>query len=279
MTAQNSYITGTTSQFDEFKNNAPIHLDSGGFLLCTSGSGYIMVDTKQYRVSKWDLIVVFPYSYAHAIQTSEDFDGVILGVDTNLLINTEISNKSFYITSITSNPCISLTPQEAEKILALRESFLQESSNTSHPHRKEIDEAILKIMIYEIAALFQRSKPLTEDKGSRDNVIFTTFIVQLSSEETRHRPLSYYAERQSITTSHLSKVVKRVTNRSASNWIIQYTIINIKRLLQIKDLQITAIAEQMDFPNASFLAQYFKNYTSETPSQYRNNFFKSQTNG
>ncbi len=268
-----NYITGRTSEFNEFRDSIPVHLEAGGFMLCTSGSGEVVVDSRQYSIKQWDLVVAFPHSYAHAIHTSEDFDGIIFGVDFDIVISTDIADKSFYITTIASNPCISLSQSEAQKIIMLQESFLQESKNLNHPFRNDIDESILKIIIYEVAALFRSSKPNIEHLISRDDAIFNNFVVQLHSEESYNRNLNYFASRQSITPSHLSKVIKRVSARTASAWISDHTILCIKRHLQNRDLQIATIAERLNFPNASFFTQYFKERTGQTPKEYRIEFF------
>lgn len=268
-----NYITGRTSEFNELREGVPVHLESGGFLICTAGSSDVVIDSKQYSVGQWDLMVAFPHSYAHAIHTSEDFDGVIFGVDMDFLINTDISNKSFYITTIAESPCISLRREEAEKLLLLHEAFLRESADVDHPLRSEINDAIIRIIFYEIAALFHHSRPNVEHERSRDDIIFNNFIVQLHSEESFDRSLAHFAQRQSITSSHLSKVVKRVSHRTASEWISAYTILSIKRLLQNNQLSIASIADALNFPNASFLSQYFKKHTSQSPKQYRSMFF------
>ncbi len=268
-----NYITGRTSEFNEFRNSVPVHLIAGGFLLCTSGCGEVVVDSKQYSIKQWDLIVALPHSYVHAIHSSDDFDGVIFGVDVDLLINTDISNRSFYLTTIPTNPCISLEAEEAEKILSLRENFLRETANRCHPHRDEIDEAILKIIIYEVAALYHHATPNADHVGSRDDAIFNKFIVQLYSEEPLERGIDHFAQKQSITANHLSKVVRRITNHPASYWISNYTIVCIKRYLQNKELSIAAVAEALNFPNASFLSQYFKKHTFQSPKEYRAEFF------
>ncbi len=269
-----SYITGHTSKFSEFRSGVLMHLEAGGFLICTSGSSDVVINSRQYSIKEWDLVVAFPHSYAHAIHTSEDFDGVILGVNMNTLINTEIANRSFYITTISDNPCISLRKEEAQKILRLRDIFLEESDKTDHPLRGEIDEAILKIIIYEIAALFHHSKPKAESKNSRDDVIFNNFIMQLHGQEPLNRSLEHFAHKQMITPGHLSKVIKRVSGRQASEWISNYTIFSIKRMLQNKGLSIAMIAEKLNFPNASHLSQYFKKQTLQSPKEYRAEIFK-----
>ncbi len=269
-----NYITGRTSEFNEFRSGDLMHLEAGGFLICTSGSSDVVINSRQYSIKEWDLIVAFPHSYAHAFHTSEDFDGVILGVNMETLINTEISNRSFYFTTINNNPCISLRKEEAQKILKLREEFLRESAKSDHPLRCEIDDAILKIIIYEIAALFHHSKPKDELEGSRDDVIFNNFIMQLHGQEPLNRSLEHFAHKQMITPSHLSKVIKRVSGRTASSWISSYTIICIKRMLQNNKLPIATIAERLNFPNASFLSQYFKKQTGQSPKEYRAEFYK-----
>ncbi len=273
MPLQTNYITGRTAEFDEFRSGVPMHLESGGFLLCTAGSSDVVINSKQYSIKRWDLIVAFPYSYVHAIHISDDFNGIIFGVNIEVLMNTEIKNRGLYITSISENPCISLRREDARKILLLRENFIRENANIEHPLRKEIDEAMLKILIYESAALFDHSKPNVDHLRSRDDVIFNNFVIRLHSEGGFGRTLEHYAQREQITPSHFSKVIKRVSRRTASDWISSYTLSSIMRLLQNKKLSIAQIAEMLNFPNASFFSQYFKKHTSQTPRDYRKEFF------
>ncbi|MFI3322284.1 MAG: helix-turn-helix transcriptional regulator [Rikenellaceae bacterium] len=278
MIGRTNYITGKTSEFNEFRASVPVYLELGGFMLCTSGSAEVVVDMKQYKIKVNDLVVAFPHSYVHAIHTSDDFDGVIFGVNIDTLISTDISNRSFYLIKISQNPCISLKEEETQKILRIRDYFLNENINGYHPLRKEIDEAILKIMIYEIAAFYHHSTPNIEQKKTRDNIIFNNFIIKLYSDKNNNRSLDYFAAEQSVTPSHLSKVIKRVTGRSGSDWISSYTIVKIKRLLQDKDMPILIIADTLGFPNASFLSQYFKKQTNQTPREYRTEYFSKLLN-
>ncbi|MFR9506015.1 MAG: helix-turn-helix domain-containing protein [Rikenellaceae bacterium] len=151
--------------------------------------------------------------------------------------------------------------------------FLRASAESNHPLRDEIDEAMIRIIIYEIAALYHHSKPNIESERSRDDIIFNNFLIHLHCDETITRNIEYFASMQSITSGHLSKVVKRVSNRTASQWISDRTIIYIKRLLQDKSISIASIADTLNFPNASFLSQYFKKHTHQSPKHYRAEFF------
>ncbi|MFI3331548.1 MAG: helix-turn-helix transcriptional regulator [Rikenellaceae bacterium] len=273
MSSKINYITGRTSEFSEFREGIPVDLSQGGFFICTSGVGDVMINAKQFSIKPWDLLVALPGSYVYALRTSEDFDGVIFGVDLEILLGVELANKGFYISSVTENPCISLTETDAKKILLLREHFLENCANEKHPMRDEINDALLKIMIYEVAAFYASGQTNQEQKCSRDEAIFSNFMVHLHSEKTYNRSLEYYAQKQSITPSHLSRVVKRMSSHSASEWVSMYVISCIKRLLQRRELPIATIAEMMGMANASFLSQYFRKYTSMTPREYRSQYF------
>ncbi len=270
MPTPHNYITGLTSEFEEFRNSIPVHLDLGGFFICTSGSGDIVINMKQYKTKAWDMLIALPHSFVQALHTSDDFDGVIFGVDMDLINSIQIPNKSSYFQIINTNPSVSIQESEAHKIIALKDWFLSEREKREHPLRNEIDESILKIMVYEIAALFgSNNTPIIEQRRSQDDIIFNNFVVELYRNIQNNRSLDYYAEKQAITAGHLSKVIKRVSGRTASNWISSCAIINIKGLLQDSRLSISSIAERLNFPNASFLSQYFKKHTGQSPKEYR----------
>ncbi len=274
MSRQSNYIIGRPNEFFEFGNKVPIHIETGGFMLCTSGRAEVFVDSKLYNVKSMDLIVALPYSHVQAIEVSDDFDGVLCGVDLEFIIKADIADKSHYITSVSANPCVSLNDTEMNKVLDIYSALLKDIENKSHPFYNEMLDAKLKIGLYEIVALFANAKPNVADYISRDKEILNNFLIQLYSYGKQRRDLGYYAETLSITQGHLSKVIKRTSSRSASEWISDFTIISIKTLLHNSDMNIAAIAVQMNFPNASFLTQYFKKRTGQTPKQYQMNLPK-----
>lgn len=273
MSIQYNYITGHTSEFREFRDSIPVHLEIGGFFICLSGNGEIVVNTKQYKIKPLDMLIAFPHSVVQALHTSEDFDGILFGINMDIMSTIQIPNKGSYIQNINNNPSISLQESEVQKIVQLKDWFLQESAQKDHPLRNEIDESMLKIIVYEIAALFNHSTPINEQPRSKDDIIFNNFVVQLYGEMQKNRSLEYYANQQSITTGHLSKVIKRVSGRTASSWINDSITLNIKGLLQDKQLPINEIADILNFPNASFLSQYFKKHTGQSPKEYRSEYF------
>lgn len=274
MLGRNRQISMRVSHSDTLlgKMQHPIQLNSGGFLLCLSGESEVVVDLKRYKLKRWDIIVVLPYTVLQLLNSSNNFDGVIMGTGLDLFAKIDIKNRVDYFTRIKENPCISLTVEEGEKILAIYNFYERMQGDSKHPFRDDIDESIFRVIFYETAAIYTRRSAITEQQCSRDNIIFNLFISHLFNNYKEHRELAFYAQLQNITPSHLSRVVKRVSGQNASNWIINYTILNIKVMLQDINISIYAIVDEFNFPNSSFFSQYFKKYCGVSPSKYRSDF-------
>ncbi len=247
----------------------PTHIEAGGFLLCTRGSGEIVIDMKHYRVEQWDLITALPYSIVQILSASDDFEGEIMGVGIDFFSTLNLPDQSLYFTLIKDNPSISLTEREAQRIMSLHKMILEGQNDPNHLFRSEIDDAISTITLYETISIYRVRKPNVEQQRSRDNTIFYLFISQMFRDYKRERSLIYYAQCQQITPNHLSKVVKKVSGRSPSEWITSYTILKIKGLLSSSKTPINILADEFNFANSSFFSQYFKKHTGSTPRDYR----------
>ena len=251
--------------------NMPVRLEQGGLFLCHNGYADIVIDLKQYHITAGDIVIAFPYSVVQTIGYSEDFDGNTIGADNSFFASIRIPDKSAYYLYIMENPCISLSEEEWGKIISLHDRLLREHADEGHPLRREIDECIMKMIAYEIVAIYLKRKPLTQQSRSRNERIFREFIFSLSNNYHLHRTLEFYAAAQSITPRHLSMVVKQVSGQTAGEWITSCTIMNIKSKLQDRNLSIKEISNGMNFPNPSFFSQYFRKYAGITPKEYRKN--------
>jgi AraC-like DNA-binding protein len=60
-----------------------------------------------------------------------------------------------------------------------------------------------------------------------------------------------------------------VSKQSPNEWIDHYVSMEMRVLLKNSTLSIKEIAQQLHFPNQSFLGKYFKEHVGMSPSQYR----------
>lgn len=68
----------------------------------------------------------------------------------------------------------------------------------------------------------------------------------------------------------LFRKISALTNKNVTDYIADYKLLKAKALLKESDKTIAEIAYEIGFNNASYFTTFFKNKTSETPSQFRN---------
>ena len=103
----------------------------------------------------------------------------------------------------------------------------------------------------------------------RNVELFNRFLQLVNKHCTRHRKLEFYAQELCMSKMYMSNIISNTSNKRASQWIEEATIIHIKTLLRHTDLSIQQIAYEMHFPEASHLSRYFRRATGMTPAQYR----------
>ncbi len=268
------YILNKIEQFNDANIlelfQTPTLVYGGGFVLCLKGSCTILINAKSYFVERWDLIVISPYSVVQVEGPSADFNYAIIGVDLNFLSLIDLPDKGSYFINARSHPSIKLNAPEANDILNLRKILLREEQNKNQPFYTEIHTLILKIITFKVLATYSNREPNHELAQSRSNEISNTFIFDLLKHNHEERKLEYYAQRQSITPSYLSRCVKKAIGKNASDLLIESVINNIKFRLQDTTIPIAEISEEFHFSSSSTFSQYFKKYTSISPRDYRN---------
>jgi len=76
------------------------------------------------------------------------------------------------------------------------------------------------------------------------------------------------ADKLHIHPRHLSNTVKSVTGKSPCYFFENKLIEITKLLLEDNEYSITKIAQKLDYDPSNF-TKFFKNYTGQTPTQYR----------
>ena len=223
------YITidGTQALKDCFEPGPLSRFGKGRLLICQNGECDVVIDMKRYHIVQGNITIVFPHSVVQVLHYSTDFGGYLLGADMDFFTSFQIPEKSSYYLYIKDNPCITPTEEEWNRIVSLHNFLLQESARRDHPMREEIDECLMRILAYEVAAIYVRRKPEKQQPSSRQEKIFQQFIYSLFKNFYLHRSLDYYAGEQSITPRHLSMVVKQISGQTAGCWVASCLIGNI----------------------------------------------------
>lgn len=103
----------------------------------------------------------------------------------------------------------------------------------------------------------------------RSSEYFEKLMALLSEHYRSERSVEFYAEKMHISSKHLSRVIRNFTGKSVHQWIDEFVALEIKNLLKYSTMSIQQISYYLNFPNPSFMGQYFKRITGMTPGEYK----------
>lgn len=126
-------------------------------------------------------------------------------------------------------------------------------------------------MIYRIAdAVMGRDNSMTPiGVKERSSEYFEKLMTLLSENYREQRNVEFYADKMNISSKHLSRVIRNFTGKSVHQWIDEFVALEIKNLLKYSNMSIQQISYHLNFPNPSFMGQYFKRITGMTPGDYK----------
>lgn len=250
--------------------SVPKRVDASGLCICLQGEVEIASDGRSYLIKAGDLCVVFPNTILQIIRKSPDFKGYTMAGTSEFMKQINISSSTAIYLEIKVNPCISLSEEEQNMLLTLCEMLKEKDMRKNHIFRHEITRMLLNTLVYEIAAIFQKGKPLERQTYSSKNTIFIKFQHLIATHYHEQRTIEFYAEQLCITPRYLSSITKEVSGLTAAECITRIVMVNARLLLKSTKLSIQQVSEELNFPNPSFFGQYFKKRTGLTPKEYRN---------
>ena len=239
--------------------------------LCRKGKATYSIDTREQTVLPGDLFFISERHIIDNFEASDDFDCLCIMLSTQFYHGfvQNVKNVSSLLLFSMNNPVVSLTKQEIQTyenfFMVIRENIADEN----HHYRKELVQALLLAMFYDMSGVIYRIEQSSAKKQSRSDVIFARFIALLQENFRKERRVGWYASQLEITAKYLSEVVKNVSKRTPNEWIDSYVVLEIRVLLKNSPKSIKEITEELNFPNQSFLGKYFKEHVGVSPSEYR----------
>lgn len=181
--------------------------------------------------------------------------------------SSDIWNKAFYISQ---NPVVRIDKDRVQLFDLYYKVIRARMKQAEQPYYKEVIRSLIRTMLYELLAdLNQLSTPPESQMVKRSNILFKRFLDLLACTEVKKRSISYYAGKLCVTPKYLSTVCKKVSGKTAFEWINDYVVEDIKYFLKYSNKSIKEISEHQDFPNISFFGKYVKTHLGTSPTDYR----------
>jgi AraC family transcriptional activator of pobA len=262
--------------FERIATDKPFRPENPAFIFIKTGTIKLKQHFRDLELSANMFMVTDPQTVYEMISVSDDFQSRMVSYKRefisalSLKFNRLITYRYF---RQQMNIGVAFHPDEME-VVWKSVNFLKYilDSETEMTYKKEIVEHLFSVFCYQMAGIISKEDSNAMNQMSRQEEIVFIFLNDLSLHHHTERSVEFYAGRQSITTRHLSAVVKEVTGKSASQVIALILMNEAKVLLNSSNKPVSEISSLLGFSDPYSFSHFFKKHFGDSPSQYRNQF-------
>lgn len=241
-----------------------------GMILCLRGNVKMAVGSSHYEMNPMSIIPITSCRSC-CLYDSTDFKGKIILFNYSCK-NTKLRTDCFgeMIMQSVNNPIINLSTEQYGSVSHIIKSI--EMLNTTDMLSSSIQLAIqhpLSSILYILHDAIPKHSVKSKFAQDRQSEILLEFFKLVIQNYKKERSAMFYAQQMCITPRYLSRVIKDVSGRSASEWIDVFVTTEIMHQIQFTNRSIQQISYDLGFPNQSFFGKYFKAQTGCSPKIYR----------
>jgi AraC family transcriptional activator of pobA len=240
-------------------------------LFLQKGSGYHVIDGNKYEIKPPSVFFMSP-GQAHKLELSQDIEGYIFIFTSDFYLLNRINQNSliefpFFYTIHQDNPPLLLSKESDVRFLETL--FRQGIAEIDQPgdHIPDMMRSILDLILTTCAARYPVNENLL-NKG-KGQILVKKFFHLIEENNQKNLSLSDYASLIGVTANHLTQTVKVLTGKTSLQIVKAKQLLEIKRLLVHTNLNVSEIANQLNFEDQSYFSKFFKRETGLTPLQYR----------
>jgi len=255
------------------------HKSAVVMLYCRQGGMQVDLNNRNCQIRENDLLICLPQFLVGHYMRTPDFECSVLCVTRNFLRDIAMDclrNDPKWLEKqqfIDRHPIISLDTFQKDLLdsyFRLLQVYLRGEQDT---YRRQILRAVaqaatLEIMSYIDTVVVEDGLPADAQLTRKDNIM-RGFIDLLRRPENTHREVQWFADKLCITPKYLSEVSKERSGKTASEWITEFTLEQIRHYLQHSSMTIKEVAFQLGFTDTSFFCQYVRKHMGMTPRQLR----------
>lgn len=253
--------------------------DHGIAFICTEGRAQLEYDGAVVQFQKNDLFLYMSRSVATHFMASSDFNCKQIWFTRSELWNINLYARTSLadLTYLKQHPVVHLTADDITLLDSYFELLCRRMKDSSPVLYPDIVRALVSTIMLEILSMMRRGElqeaklNMQDDKapGFHKRRTVDMFMQLVEQSDGKIRKVDEFASQLNITPKYLSTILKEAINRRPSDMIQLFTMKAIERRLRFSDMTMQEIANDLNFPNASFFGRYFKEHSGMTPMEYR----------
>lgn len=251
----------------------PCRIDAMVMVVCVRGEVSFSSHMNSYTLKEGESFVssasVFQF---HSVANGEFY---ALAFESNFLTSMNVDMRFILrmVSQLRINASVAKVSDENMHTLShlFDRIFLGYSANPLSECMEASLRHLLCSMMYRIcdAIISTNNEVSSISVKDRSSEYFERLMTLLAENYREQRNVEFYADKMNISSKHLSRVIRSYTGKSVHQWIDEFVALEIKNLLKYSNLSIQQISFELNFPNPSFMGQYFKRITGLTPGEYK----------
>ena len=250
-----------------------------GLYLCVKGRCEMVVNDQLCCLCAGDAMVKSPLVQISEVKEYEGFEMVPVFED-EIAVLAPIADDNMEVVHelLRQNKFYYSSDEREQKLLLDRKRQIDErkkeleSMDTSCKSYKVISCIIALLeqaTILEFARMFMRNQTAQPEEMEKERKLMIQFTFLLFQHYKTHRQVQFYADTLNVSPNHFTRMIKKVSHRTPSEWISLLTINQAKKLLCRKQVSIKEVAQELNFPEQFTFRKYFKLYTGVSPKEYK----------
>jgi AraC family transcriptional regulator, transcriptional activator of pobA len=258
-------VTNSKGLPDHFQDHYHTHL------VCHRGSIRFVFNDQEMVCKRDEFLFWFAESRLSGLQLSKDFKATVLLVEKDFL-NHNLPDQGWSINALLHSrvyPVKTIHGENSRQKILLNFKWLHDRFlETEHRFYTEALSLQMQLFILEMWHIF--ANEYERRKHSLQTGTLYERFMQLAQEHCMtEREVQFYSNQLNITPKYLNQICKHSSGITVSQWIQRFARERIIILLENKKLNISEIADKMEFGSRSFFTRYVKKLLGATPSEYR----------
>lgn len=271
------YNEGDAVIFDSVKDISPLYpikQETTLIAVAYRGRQKVAADGQVIDFEKGMALICPPNVKVTGAERSDDFECTVICIADNLIHSLlrdkiDIWHQRVYVNQLN----VVQVPEEAcQEELRFYFTIIQSKLKRNNPSTPcEILTALLRAFLLEFCFMMQSEEDGVQhdQKLSQGKVLFNRFLSLISGSQVKRQSINSYASQLAITPKYLTMLCLKYSNKTASEWVAQYTVEEIRFYLKSTDLSIKEITARLGFSNMSHFGSYVRKYLGASPSEYR----------
>lgn len=245
----------------------PYRLTEGRGVFFRAGTLRLRINLREVEFKEGDLLAVSPGTVFEFLYISSDLDLAMLAFSNSLMENWQkedllqiyLQGRLFLHLSLTEKEV-----QRMEQLFALLWEVVHD-----RPFPRASVQSLISLYFHQLDFVRKRSQSTERQQHTRQEDIFNRFLELVNKYAVRERSIAFYADRLFLTPRYLSTLVRQASGRTVMDWVNEAVMQEAKLMLRHTDKLVYQIADELNFPNASFFSKYFRRMAGMTPNDYR----------